>query len=107
MIRVVRGCGEVGCRGQVQGWLGVFGIGDSPLLLAAYNQYVQDKEAYDAMMKRQKEFESKTGEFALNDTATDTSVADPNDRRRHCSGAGEGRVRVDHDEGEVEGRRRR
>ena len=54
----------------------VFGIGDSPPLLAAYNQYVQDKEAYDAMMKRQ-EFESKTGEFAPNDTATDTSVADP------------------------------
>ncbi|MCB1293648.1 MAG: tape measure protein [Gordonia sp.] len=64
-------------EGQVQGWLGVFGIGDSPPLLAAYNQYVQDKEAYDAMMKRQKEFESKTGEFAPNDTATDTSVADP------------------------------
>lgn len=65
-------------EGQIQSLFGVLSIGDSPPLLAAYNQFESDQDEYRKMKKRQKEFETGTGEFEnkTNTTTGDDSTDD-------------------------------
>lgn len=49
-------------------------IGDSPPLLAAYNQFQSDQDEYRKMKKRQKEFE--TGTWASSKNKTNTTTGD-------------------------------
>ena len=65
-------------EGQIQSLFGVLSIGDSPPLLAAYNQFESDQDEYRKMKKRQKEFETGTGEFE-NKTNTTTTGDDSTD----------------------------
>lgn len=63
-------------EGQIQSLFGVLSIGDSPPLLAAYNQFESDQDEYRKMKKRQKEFETGTGEFENKTTTGDDSTDD-------------------------------
>jgi hypothetical protein len=64
-------------EGQMQDVFGIFSINDSPPLLAAYNQYVEDKKAYDEMRKRQSQFESGTGEYAQSSSSGSGGYVEP------------------------------
>ncbi|OCH80311.1 hypothetical protein A9310_22040 [Gordonia sp. UCD-TK1] len=66
-------------EGQIQDALGVFSLPDSPPLLAAYNQFVEDKKSYDEMRKKQESFdrgEAGTGS-GVGGTGGDYSSLDP------------------------------
>ena len=69
---------KAAAEGQIQSLFGVLSIGDSPPLLAAYNQFESDQDEYRKMKKRQKEFETGTGEFEnkTNTTTGDDSTDD-------------------------------
>lgn len=70
--------GKSAIEGQMQDALGIFSIGDSPPLLAAYNRYLADRADYEQMVADQADYDTEQKSVvaaAVGDSASDLNAS--------------------------------